>query len=230
MKNEGRGSDINTDFKRVYVRVTETTDKTRLFIKTIEPNEYRVDNNTLIYSEEPTHKKGYVNLHMHLCRPEDHLLPKVENVWMLEDTRNVEYISSNLGYKRWGHYKPVRYNPDTMSGKWHKVERFFSTTDPECLELKDFLNKGLESRRIWNINLESPRIRYKIPKEFIKVYAESKGDINYAMVQPFYSSHPPLEPGGERWTSTSYKKDVEGYIAMFPAVSYNKAILKSQFY
>jgi len=223
MKNEGRGIDLNTDFKRVYTRITETTDKTRLLIKIISPNEYRTDKNTLKYSEEPTHKKGYVNLHMHLCRPEDNQLPKVENVWMLEDTRKEKYISSTFGYKRWGHYKLVRYNPDTMSSKWHNLERFFATTDPECLKVEDFRSRDYGAPIMFGIE-------YEIPKEFIKVYAESKGEIKYAMVQPLYSSHPPLKPDGERWTSTDYKKDVDGFLAMFPAVSYNKAMLESQLY
>lgn len=223
MKNEGRGTDLNTDFKRVYVRVTETSDKTRLLIKSAEAKELYTDKNTLLYSEEPMHKVGYVNLHMHLVRPEDYKLPKVENVWMIEDTRQAKYISSELGYKKWGHYKPVRYNSETMGNQWNKVERFFATTDPECLTDEDFMSRDINEPIIFGVD-------YKIPKEFIKAYAESKGELNYAMVQPFYSSYPPLEPGGERWTSTDYKKDMEGYIAMFPALSYNKAMLESQLY
>lgn len=223
MKNEGRGTDLNTDFKRVYVRVTETTDKTRLLIKIIEPTELHADKNTLLYSEEPIHKVGYINLHMHLIRPGDGKLPKVENVWMLEDTRQVKYISSDFGYKRWGHYKPVRYNPLTMESKRHNVQRFFATTDPECLKIEDFMSRDRDAPIMFGVE-------YKIPREFIKAYAESKGEITYAMVQPFYSSLPPFEPGGERWTSTDYKKDMNGYIAMFPAVSYNKAILENQLY
>ncbi len=223
MINQGRGSDLNTDFKRVYVRVTETSDKTRLLIKITEPTKLEADKNTLLYSEEPIYKEGFVNLHMHLHRPEDYTLPKVENVWMLEDTREVKYISRDLGYKRWGHYKPVRYNPDTMGGQWHKVERFFATTDSECLKFEDFLTRDDDAPIMFGIE-------YEIPKEFIKAFAESKGELNYAMVQPFYSSHAPFEPGGERWTSTDYKKDVNGYLAMFPAVSYNQAMLESQIY
>lgn len=223
MRNEGKGIDLNTDFKRVYTRITETTDKTRLLIKIIEPTELYADKNTLLYSEEPIHKSGYVNLHMHLIRPEDVKLPRVENVWMLEDTRQVKYISSEFGYKRWGHYKPVRYNPETMGGKWYNLERFFATTDPECLKVEHFMKRDRDAPIMFGVN-------YKIPKEFINAYAESKGEITYAMVQPFYSSHPPFIPGGESRTSTDYKKDVDGYIAMFPALSYNKAMLESQIY
>jgi len=223
MKNEGRGIDLNTDFKRVYVRVTETTDKTRLLIKIVKPTELYTDKNTLKYSEEPIHINGHVNLHMHLHRPEDNKLPKVRNVWMLEDTRKEKYINSTFGYERWGHYKPVRYNPDTMSSEWHNVERFFATTDPECLKVEDFMSRNKKEPIMFGIE-------YKIPREFIKAYAESKGELENAMVQPFYSSHPPFEPGGERWTSTDYKKDMDGYIAMFPAVSYNKTMLESQLY
>lgn len=223
MKNEGRGIDLNTDFKRVYTRVTETIDKTRLLIKINKSDEYNTDRNSLIYSEEPTHKEGYVNLHMHLHMPDDNKLLKVENVWVLEDTRKARYINSTLGYERWGHYKPVRYNPNTMGGEWHKTERFFATTDQQCLKVKDFMTKDFKAPFMFNID-------YEIPKEFIKVYAESKGEISYAMVQPFYSSHTPIKPGGKRWTSTEYKKDVDGYIAMFPAQSYNEAILESQLY
>lgn len=223
MKNEGRGTDLNTDFKRVYVRITETTDKTRVLIKIIDSTELYADKNTLLYSEEPIHKAGYINLHMHLIRPEDGKLPKVENVWMLEDTRQVKYINSDFGYKRWGHYKPVRYNPETMGSEWHKVERFFATTDPECLKFEDFMSRDRDAPIMFGVD-------YKIPREFIKAYVESKGEITYAMVQPFYSSHPPFEQGDESWTSTSYKKDVDGYIAIFPALSYNKAMLESQLY
>jgi len=223
MKNEGRGTDLNTDFKRVYVRVTETTDKTRLLIKITEPTELHANKNTLLYSEETIHKEGYVNLHMHLIRPEDGKLPKVANVWMIEDTRREKYISSDFGYKKWGHNKPVRYNPETMGNNWNKVVRFFATTDPECLTDEDFMSREIDEPFMFGVD-------YKIPREFIKAYAESKGELYYAMVQPFYSSLHPFEPDGERWTSTDYKKDVEGYIAMFPASSYNKAILESQLY
>ena len=229
MKNQGRGIDSDTDFKRVYVVVTETTDKTRLLIKIIEPTELHADENTLLYSEEPINKAGYVNLHMHLIRPEDGKLPKVENVWMLEDTRQVKYFSSEFGYKRWGHFKPVRYNPETMGSERHGLDRFFATTDPECLDtlfetdIEKWMSRIRDAPIMFGVD-------YKIPREFIKAYAESKGEITYAMVQPFYLSHPPFEPGGERWTSTDYKKDVDGYIAMFPALSYNKSILESQLY
>jgi hypothetical protein len=223
MKNEGRGVDLNTDFKRVCVRVTETLNKTNLLIKSIQPNEIYVDKATLIYLDQPTHKEGYINLHMHLVRPEDFNSTSVENSWVLEDTRIVNYNNSKLEYERFGHYKPVRINPDTMSGKWPKIEKFFATTDPECLESIDYMK----------IDFDSPmmhRIEYQIPKEFIKAYAESKGELVYAMVQPLYSSYPPFESGLEEWTSTDYKTDVDGFIAMFPALSYNNAMLKNQLY
>lgn len=223
MKNDGRGTDLNTDFKRVYVRVTETTDKTRLLIKSIEATKIYADKNTLLYSEAPLNKEGYVNLHMHLIRDEDSTLPNVENVWVLEDTRQVNYISSDLGYKKWGHYKPVRYNHNSMGSELHNVERFFATTDPDCLKLENFMARDRNAPIMFGV-------KYEIPTEFIKAYAESKGEIEYAMVQPFYSSHPSFKSGGERWTSTDYKKDVDGYLAMFPALSYNKAMLKNQLY
>ena len=223
MKNEGRGVDLNTDFKRVFVRVTETLNKTNLLIKSIEPKEIYVDKSTLIYSDLQIHKEGYVNLHMHLIRPEDYKSPTIENVWVLEDTRDIKHNSSTQEYERFGHYKPVRYNPDTMSGKWHKIERFFASTDPDCLKSIDFMKRDFDFTFMHSIE-------YRIPKEFIRAYVESKGELVHAMVQPFYSSHEPFEPGGERWTSTDYKKDVDGFIAMFPALSYNIAMLENQLY
>lgn len=85
------------------------------------------------------------------------------------------------------------------------------------------MKRGFDSPLMHNIE-------YKIPKEFIKAYAESKGELVYAMVQPFYPSHESFEPGGERWTSKDYKKDLDGFIAMFSALSYNKAILGNKLY
>lgn len=119
----------------MFVRVTETSNKTNLLIKSIEPKDIYVDKNTLIYSDLPIHKEGYVNLHMHLVRSEDYKLPNVKNVWILEDTRIVKYNNSTLEYERFGHYKPVRYDPDIINGERHKIERFFATTKPECLKV-----------------------------------------------------------------------------------------------
>ena len=222
MKNEGRGVDLNTDFKRVCVRITETSNKTNLLIKSIEPKEIYEDKSTLIYLDQPTNIEGYVNLHMHLVRPEDFKLTSIENSWVLEDTRIVNFNNSTLEYERLGHYKPVRYNPDKMNGKWPKIEKFFATTDPECLQSIDYLKMDFDSAIMHNIE-------YKIPKEFIKAYAESKGELVYAMVQPLYSSYP-FEFVEEQWTCIDYKIDMDGFIAIFPALSYNKAILKNQLY
>jgi len=246
MKNEGRGIDSDTDFKRVNVSVTETTDKTRLLIKRVEPTELYADTNTLLYSEELKHIDGYVNLHMHLYRPEEDLsFPKVKNIWVLEDTRNEQYINDTIGYKRTGHFKPVRYNPEINEYSLFKTWRFFATTDPECLrggesDMMRFLSQRGAHEYIKMIKkmrgLHS--IHYEIPHEFIKAYAESKGDLKSVMVQPFYclytpdfyEAFPKLTENGKRLKYQTYKKDVEGYIALFPAASYNKAILESQLY
>lgn len=225
MRNEGPGIDLNTDFKRVYISVTETKDKTRLLTKKNDAKEYNLNKSALIYSKEPKNKSGYINLHMHLYLPNGNKSPNIKDKWVLEDTRKVKWINNYGGTERTGHYKPVRYNPDTMSGEKHNVRKFFATTDSECLKVEDFMFSGDKKA------LMMSHIRYEIPREFLKVYAKSKGEIDMAMVQPFYSiqKHPIL-PGGKRLITMRYKKDIDGYLAMFSAEPYNTAILESQLY
>lgn len=213
MKNEISCTLLDSDFKKVYIRVTETNDKTRLLIKKIQPNEFRTNNKTLKYSEEPKHEEGYINLHMHLCRLEDIQSPNLENNWVLEDTR-VE----KCGYKTSGHFKPVKFDPEVMSGYQNKVVGFFATTDLVCLKFESFYNKKL------GMAIKS-RIQYEIPKEFIKAYAESKGNINSAMVQPINYAPQVIKNLGKTLNRTKYLKDIDGYIAIFPSIPYNSKIL-----
>ncbi len=50
------------------------------------------------------------------------------------------------------------------------------------------------------------------------------------MVHPLYGSHSDIVVDGEPYISVEYKKDENDFIAVFPAISYNKANLINQIY
>jgi hypothetical protein len=69
---------------------------------------------------------------------------------------------------------------------------------------------------------------YNICNSLIEAFASTNGKLEYVMVQPFYSYHSSGVSQGI--THVKYKKDINNFIAVFPAIAYNYAGLKSQMY
>lgn len=206
--NGERGIDLNTDFQRSNVYTTITEEKTSL-LKNNKTNEF-------VFVDYPLKKDGFSNYHLYLCYPErDNVLG--QNNYSIQG-----YWSISSGNS------PVIFRPEVHSSKFKRIlasTQFLQGADShwdnidltKFPDLKEFA--GLEKQK---------NDVYEICNSLLEVYAKMQGDLSYVMVQPLYSSID-FEELGEI-TDVNYKTDINNFIAVFPAVAYNKASLNSQLY
>lgn len=215
--NSERGIDLNTDLQRAYVVVTITDEKTSL-LQNKTTNEF-------IFVEEPSFYEEFINYHLHILYPDrDFHTGKrgfaIKNCWAIEslqsrEWRDGEYVGP--------HVKPVIYNPEVHS---EYCNRILASTENLMGINSDYID--FEIYPAW----DNTKIKdvYNICNTLVEAYAKMKGEMKYVMVQPFYSLHSDIVVDNKPYTSVEYKKDENEFIAVFPAIAYNKACLINQLY
>lgn len=213
--NGEKGIDYNTDFQRSYVNITIADEKTSLLMNN-ESKEF-------LFLESPTIKEGYTNYHLHILYPEiDYATGKknasVKGSWsLLESTNRGE--NNFLGT----HQKTFIFDPDIHS---IHCKRILAST--QNLKGTNSNLITIDFNKHPNLDNTKKKDVYNICNSFVEKYAKMQGELSYVMVQPLCSTFN-LGSLGEH-TSVEYKTDINDFIALFPAVAYNKASLENQIY
>jgi len=162
------------------------------------------ETNELVFSEIPIVKEGYSNFHLHLLFP-----VKDQHTGKNNSSINGHWSIESLVISKWRNEQKV--------GPYLKPVLF---------------NSEIHSSNCSRILASTANLKYvdKICNSLIEAYVTTQGKLKYVMVQPFYDLYPDLLVDGESYNSVSYKKDFDGYIAIFPAIAYNKARLENQWY
>jgi hypothetical protein len=197
------GVDFNTNFQRSFVCATTTEEKTCL-LKHNETKEF-------IFNEIPLNKEGYTNYHLHICFPDrDSHIGRENNCsegqWSISPENEAVIfdpkIHSILNNRVLASTQMLMgNNPDWDDTDFTKYPEFDRTKSKDV---------------------------YNICNSLIEAFANTNGKLEYVMVQPFYSSHG--SGVSQSITHVKYKKDINNFIAVFPAIAYNYAGLKSQVY
>lgn len=215
--NGERGIDLNTDFQRANLCVTITEEKTSL-LRNNETKEF-------LFIEDPTIKEGYTNYHLHILFPErDKTTGKkndsITGRWSIERFQSPKCIIDGFAGL---YYKPVMFNPEIHSSFCRRILASTArlNNDPEW-DKTTFIKTNDDVRIIYGYVCN-------ICSSLVEIFAKMQGELSYVMVQPLYSLNEHIIKG-KRVITVRYKKDIDNFIAVFPAVAYNKARLKNQLY
>lgn len=218
MNNE-KGVDLNTDFQRSFL-VISVTDEASSLLKNIESNKFH-------FSETKIIEEGFINFHLHLLYPQrdthkGELNTSVKGKWSIEypewpNLKNEPIIGTRL--------KPVIFDPEIHSSA---CIRILASTANLMGTNSNFQNDDLIKYK-WRDKTNKKDV-YNICNSLIEEYVSMQGQLEYVMIQPFYSYHQNFYADGRPYTSVEYKKDLDGFIAVFPALAYNRAELENQIY
>lgn len=217
--NGERGIDANDNFLRSYVVCTLTNEKTSL-IQNHNTKEF-------FFLDIPSIIENHVNYHLHILCPDRDPGTKrrgfaSKNNWAIESFQTPECKVGEFGGK---YLKPVLFNPEIHSKHCNQI--LASTANLMGVN-DDWDTINFDEYPEW----DRTKIKdvYNICNSLVEEFVKLEGKLEYVMVQPFYGLHQDIIVDGEPYTSVEYKKDENDFIAVFPAIAYNKARLINQLY
>lgn len=217
--NGERGIDASTDFQRSYVVSTLTNEKTSLL--------QNQNTKEILFLDNPSIVEGHVNLHLHLLYPDRDSHTKRRG-FAIKDNWAIESLDSRV-WREGGcvgpHLKPIIFNPEIHS---KYCNRILASTENLLGVNSDWDTTNYDEYPEW----DKTKIKdvYNICNSLVEEFVRLKGKLEYVMVHPLYGSHSDIVVDGEPYISVEYKKDENDFIAVFPAISYNKANLINQIY
>lgn len=217
--NGERGTDPRTDFQRANIVITITNEKTSLLQNNKTKN--------FLFLEVPAEIEDHTNYHLHILFPDkDSTTGKrgfaINGCWAIESLQSRKWSDGEFV----GPYlKPVVFNSKVHS---KYCNRILASTENLMGHNSEWDIANIEQYP----ELDNTKIKdvYSICSSLVEEYVKFQGKLEYVMVHPFYGSHSDIIVDGEPYISVEYKKDENDFIAVFPAIAYNKAKLINQLY
>jgi hypothetical protein len=217
--NGERGTDPRTDFQRARVVITITNEKTCL----LRNNKTK----DFLFIESATEIEDHTNYHLHILFPDKDSTTgrrgfAIKGLWAIESLqtrtwRDGEFVGPYI--------KPVVFNPEIHSKYCYRI---LASTENLMGFNSDWDKSNIEQYP----ELDNTKIKdvYNICNSLVEEYVKFQGKLEYVMIHPFYGILSDIIIDGNPHILVEYKKDENDFIAVFPAIAYNKAKLINQLY
>ena len=217
--NGERGTDPRTDFQRANIVITITNEKTSL----LQNNKTK----DFLFLEVPAEIEDHTNYQLHILFPDKDSTTgsrglAINGYWAIESLqsrkwRDGEFIGPYI--------KPIVFNSKIHSQYCYRI---LASTENLMGVNTEWVNTDFE--KYPKLDKTKRKDVYNICNSLLEEYAKLQGKLKYVMVHPFYSSHSDIIVDGKPHISVKYKKDENNFIAVFPAIAYNKVRLINQIY